>query len=87
MFFENAFGLANDGKTNEKGMPNIFQMALIANKYDDFFRLSKPSFLIQKIVFSILTPIAYLAGYRSTYNKYLNYLTGLAFLIDYINFS
>lgn len=72
MFFENTFGLANDGRTNEKGMPNILQVSLLVNKYDDFFRLSKPPFLIQKIVFSILAPVAYLAGYRSAYKKYLN---------------
>ena len=72
MFFENTMGLAMDGKTNAKGMPNILQIALIANKYDNIFRLSKPSFAVQKIVFSILTPFAYLAGYRPSYDKYLN---------------
>lgn len=72
MFFENTMGLAMDGKTNAKGMPNILQIALIANRYDNIFRLSKPPFVVQKILFSILTPIAYLAGYKSSYDKYLN---------------
>ena len=70
-FFENTIGLANDGKTNQKGMPNILQVALIANRYNHIFRLAKPPFVIQRIVFGILTPFAYLAGYRSSYDKYL----------------
>jgi quercetin dioxygenase-like cupin family protein len=70
-FFENTFGLSNHGKTNDKGMPGLLQIALIANKYDNIFRLSKPPFFLQKIVFFVLTPVAYLSGYRSSYEKYL----------------
>lgn len=71
-FFEILMGLAADGKTNEDGMPGILQSALIANKYDNIFRLAGPSFILQKIIFSILTPFAYLAGYKPSYSKYLN---------------
>lgn len=70
-FFENTFGLSINGKTNDKGMPGILQIALIAKKYNNIFRLSKPPFFIQKIIFCILTPVAYLAGYRPSYEKYL----------------
>ena len=70
-FFENTFGIAANGKTNEKGMPGILQIALLANKYDNTFRLAKPPFYIQKIIFSLLTPFAYLAGYRASYDKYM----------------
>ena len=71
-FFETTIGLASEGKTDEKGMPNILQVALIANKYDNIFRLSRPPYFLQKIIFSILVPVAYVAGYRSAYDKYLN---------------
>ena len=71
-FFENTFGLAANGKSNEKGMPGILQIALLANKYDKIFRLSKPPFVLQKILFSILTPVAYLTRYRSSYDRYLD---------------
>jgi len=70
--FETATGLAIDGKTNKDGMPNILQVALMANKYDAVFRLSKPPFIIQKLLFLLLTPFAYLMGYRPTYKKYLD---------------
>ena len=69
---ETATGLAIDGKTNDDGMPNILQVALMANKYSDVFRLSKPPFAVQKILFIILTPFSYLFGYRPTYKKYLD---------------
>lgn len=71
-FLETATGLANDGKTNQKGMPNILQVALLANQFADEFRLAKPPFGIQKALFFILTPLAYLLGFRPTYKKYLD---------------
>ena len=71
-FFENSIGLANDGKTNEKGMPPFLQIALLANEYSNTFRFSKPPFIVQKIVFSLVAPIGWLAGYRSGYKKYLD---------------
>ncbi|HKH60884.1 MAG TPA: cupin domain-containing protein [Flavitalea sp.] len=71
-FFENSIGLANDGKTNERGMPPFLQVALLANEYSNTFRFSKPPFIIQNIIFSLLVPFAWLAGYRATYKKYLN---------------
>lgn len=71
-FFETATGLAIDGKTDDNGMPDILQIALMANKYAGVFRLSKPPFAVQRILFMILTPVAYLFGYRPTYAKYLD---------------
>ncbi|UFH53483.1 cupin domain-containing protein [Spirosoma sp. KNUC1025] len=71
-FFETATGLANDGKVNEKGMPPMLQLVLMANRFSDVFRLTKPGLVVQKIVFTLLTPFAYLAGYRPTYRKYLD---------------
>jgi quercetin dioxygenase-like cupin family protein len=71
-FFETTMGLAREGKTSKDGMPNILQVALIANKYDNIFRLAKPPFFLQKIIFSLLTPVAYLAGYRARYDRYVD---------------
>jgi quercetin dioxygenase-like cupin family protein len=69
---ETAAGLANDGKVNRQGMPSILQVALMANKYSKVFRLSKPSFALQKIVFTVLTPVALLAGLKPDYEEYLD---------------
>lgn len=71
-FLEMGMGLANDGKLNKKGMPHILQIALMANKYSSVFRLSRPAFVIQRLLFTILSPFAYLAGYRSNYKQYID---------------
>lgn len=71
-FLETATGLANDGKTGPNGMPRLLQVALMANRFSHVFRLSKPPYPVQKILFLLLTPLAYLAGYRSVYEKYLD---------------
>ena len=36
------FGLGNAGKTNAKGMPDPFQLALIAREFADVIQFTKP---------------------------------------------
>ena len=62
-FFETIFGLASEGKTNEKGVPNPLQAALIARKYADVFRLASPPWPVQRVLFAILAPVGRLLGY------------------------
>jgi quercetin dioxygenase-like cupin family protein len=69
---ETGTGLANDGKVNDKGMPNILQVALMANKFSNVYRLTKPPYLLQKVLFILLTPIAYLMGFKPMYKKYID---------------
>ncbi|RCH53827.1 cupin domain-containing protein [Mucilaginibacter hurinus] len=69
--FETTWGLAADGKVNKRGMPNLLQAAITVNKYSDVFRFVKPPFRVQKFCFYLLTPVAYLFGYRATYKKYI----------------
>ncbi|MBD2755444.1 cupin domain-containing protein [Spirosoma validum] len=71
-FFETVMGLAQDGKVSAKGMPPILQVVLMVTRFSKVFRLTKPGPVVQKIVFTLLTPLAYLAGYRPTYRKYLD---------------
>ena len=71
-FLETINGLIKDGKTNDKGVPGILQVALTANKFSPVFRLARPPFFIQKIVFSILSPLAWLLGLRAVYKKYID---------------
>jgi len=71
-FLETVMGLAGDAKVNRKGIPNLLQVALIANKFAAVFRLSKPPFVVQRLLFLILLPFSYLFGYRATYGKYLD---------------
>jgi quercetin dioxygenase-like cupin family protein len=71
-FLETLTGLAADDKTDENGKPGILQIALTANKFSNVFRMAKPPYPVQKIVFRLLSPFAYLSGYKSTYKQYLD---------------
>ena len=46
---ETMFGLANDGKTSAKGLPNPLRLAVIANNHFDDVRLPFPPAWVQKL--------------------------------------
>lgn len=71
-FLETGMGLAREGKTGKNGMPPLLQVALLANRYDKVFRLASPPYWVQKTLFALLTPLAWLRGYRASYAKYLD---------------
>lgn len=67
----NMFGLAQDGKTNSKGMPNLLQLVLFAREFDDVLYFTKPPRIVQKLVFGALSPVARFLGYRGSYPEYV----------------
>jgi hypothetical protein len=68
----NTFGLVQDGKTDAKGMPSLLQLALLAREFDDTIRFTKPPRSVQRVLFSVLAPVARLRGLRGRYPKYLS---------------
>jgi quercetin dioxygenase-like cupin family protein len=64
---ETMFGLAVDGKTNRKGMPNPLRLAVIARAHFDVVRLTFPPDWIQRIGLALGAPLGRLLGYRPTY--------------------
>ncbi len=61
------FGLANDGKTNGKGLPNPFRLAVIANHHFDDVRLPFPPAWVQKLgLVEALRPVGCSATRRRT---------------------
>jgi quercetin dioxygenase-like cupin family protein len=64
---ETMFSLANDGKTNEKGLPNPFRLAVIANHHFDDVRLPFPPAWMQKLGLLAGAPVGRLLGYRPEY--------------------
>jgi len=64
---ETMFALAGDGKTNRKGMPNPFRLAVIANAHFDTVRLPFPPAILQKVALALGAPVGRLLGYGSTY--------------------
>lgn len=70
MFFETFFGLAKDGKTNKKGLPNLLSMATILREYDDEVRLARPPLVVQRALFRPLAAVGRRLGYRGWYPQY-----------------
>ena len=68
--FETFWGLARDGKTNTKGVPNLLHAAVLMREYQDEFRLTQPPFAIQKVFIGMLAPIGTLFGYKGRYLVY-----------------
>jgi mannose-6-phosphate isomerase-like protein (cupin superfamily) len=66
----NLFGLAQDGKTDRRGVPRLLQLALMAREFEDVAQLVRPPRLVQKVLFATLAPIARLKGYRGSYPQY-----------------
>lgn len=68
--FETLFGLGRDGKTDEKGSPNLLQGAVMLKEYEDEYRLARPPLPVQKMLLAVLAPVGRLLGYRARYPRY-----------------
>jgi quercetin dioxygenase-like cupin family protein len=63
---ETMFTLAAEGKTNRKGMPNPFRLAVIARAHFDTVRLPFPPAWLQRAGLALGSPLGRLFGYRAT---------------------
>ncbi|HKG26725.1 MAG TPA: cupin domain-containing protein [Thermomicrobiales bacterium] len=66
-FFETLFGLARDGKLDEKGMPSLLQLAVMVPAFGEEIRPTSPPWPLLRAITWFLGPIARLRGYRSVY--------------------
>jgi quercetin dioxygenase-like cupin family protein len=64
------FGLARSGKTNDKGMPNLLQLALLSREFEDVLYFTSPPRAVQKVLFAVLAPVARLLGYKGSHPEY-----------------
>jgi quercetin dioxygenase-like cupin family protein len=71
----NLFGLAQDGKTNKKGMPNLLQLVVFGKEFEDVIVFTKPPRWVFNLMYVLLSPLALLLGYRGSYEKYLELLS------------
>ena len=67
----NAFGLAQDGKVDRRGMPNFLQLVVFAHEFSDVIRFTRPTRLVQRVLFGLVAPFARPLGYRGSYQEYL----------------
>ena len=77
-FLETLFGLASDGKTDPKGLPNPLQLAVLMRAYKAELRLARPSPAVQSLMFGPLAIVGRLVGYRSSYPRYSTGRTDLS---------
>lgn len=68
----NMFGLAQDGKTDAKGMPKPLQLVLVGKEFEDVVIFSKPPRWLFNLMYTVLGPIARMQGYKGSYPEYLN---------------
>lgn len=64
---ETMFSLAQDGKTNRKGMPNPLRLAVIARAHFDTVRLPFPPAWMQRVGLTLGAPLGRMLGYRAAY--------------------
>lgn len=66
--FRVAFTLAQEGKTNRKGVPNPLIGAALTAEFKDTVRVSSPYL---RLLFGALAPVSRLLGYRQTIRNYI----------------
>ncbi len=67
-YWETVFGLAQDGKVNVNGLPNLLQLAVVAPLADSYDpRLPIP---VTKALVAVLGGIGRLLGYKDRYPQY-----------------
>jgi quercetin dioxygenase-like cupin family protein len=67
---ETGYGLARDGKTNEKGVPNPLQLGVMFNEYRDEIYLAALPIAVQKVLWALLGTIGKRLGYEARYPQY-----------------
>ena len=65
------FGLARDGKTNDKGLPGPLQLAVTASAYRDVVVFTSPPPAVQRAMFTILTPLGRALSRQPFYPEYM----------------
>jgi hypothetical protein len=70
-FFETAYGLARDGKTDENGSYNLLQQAVTLtgiNKGEIY--LASPPVAVPKALLAAIAPVGWVLGYKDHYPRY-----------------
>jgi len=67
-FFETFFGLAQNGKVDQKtGLPNPLMLAMIMREFRNEICLAQPPIAMQRVLFGILGSVGRMRGYQGVY--------------------
>jgi quercetin dioxygenase-like cupin family protein len=64
-FFEALFDLASRDQLDERGMPSLLQLSVSVPAFAQEIRVTRPPWLVQRVLFALLGPIARLRGLRA----------------------
>lgn len=64
-FFETAYGLAREGRTNRWGLPGALQLAVLADEFREELYFAGVPRPLQRGVAATLAPVGRLTGYRA----------------------
>lgn len=67
-YWETVFGLAQDGRVNANGLPNLLQLAVVAPLADSYD--PRTPVAVTKALVAVLGGIGRLLGYKARYPKY-----------------
>jgi quercetin dioxygenase-like cupin family protein len=70
LMIQNLFGLANDGKTNRRGVPRLLPLALFAREFRAEGEFIRPPRLVQRVLFAALAPLARARGHTAINPEY-----------------
>lgn len=66
---ETYYALAQAGRTDDGGLPNLLQTAVVNDAYPGHVYLTTVPIPIQRALISLLAPVGRLMGYRGTYRR------------------
>lgn len=69
----NPWGLAHDGRTDDKGQPGPLQLAAVLHEFSDVLRPAKPPQAVQRTVIPPLAALARLRGLHGNHPRYLSW--------------
>ncbi len=71
LMIQNLFGLANDGKTNTRGVPRLLPLALFSREFRREGEFIRPPRVVQRLLFAALAPLGRARGYKAIDPAYL----------------
>lgn len=71
LMIQNLFGLANDGRTNARGVPRLLPLALFSREFQREGEFIRPPRPLQHVLFALLAPLARARGYKAINPEYL----------------
>lgn len=71
LMIQNLFGLANDGKTNARGVPRLLPLSLFATEFRREGEFIRPPRVVQRVLFAAVAPLARARGHKAIDPAYL----------------